>query len=123
MRISDWSSDVCSSDLVTHVLHHVARLRHRAEPAVAERTDQRLQIGFVDRRCGIAEREPFAVAFVHFLPVVELVRDGEREDFDIIHDRRAVREIGRAHVWTPVTNAPLVCRLLLDKKQNYTTEN
>src|SRR3546814_20142486 len=90
MRISDWSSDVCSSDLVTHVLHHVARLRHRAEPAVAERTDQRLQIGFVDRRCGIAEREPIAVAFVHFLPVVELVRDGEREDFYILHDRRAV---------------------------------
>src|SRR3546814_2100505 len=26
-------------------------------------------------------------------------------------------EIGRAHVWTPVTNAHLVCRLLLDKKK------
>src|SRR3546814_5870636 len=25
-------------------------------------------------------------------------------------------KIGRAHVWTPVTNAHLVCRLLLDKK-------
>src|SRR3546814_4273420 len=25
-------------------------------------------------------------------------------------------EIGRAHVWTPVTNAQLVCRLLLEKK-------
>src|SRR3546814_6365271 len=25
-------------------------------------------------------------------------------------------EIGRAHVCTPVTNAPLVCRLLLEKK-------
>src|SRR3546814_3220818 len=25
-------------------------------------------------------------------------------------------EIGRAHVCTPVTNAPLVCRLLLDNK-------
>src|SRR3546814_7970271 len=25
-------------------------------------------------------------------------------------------EIGRAHVWTPVTNAQLVCRLLLKKK-------
>src|SRR3546814_3007368 len=25
-------------------------------------------------------------------------------------------EIGRAHVWTPVTNAHLVCRLLLAKK-------
>src|SRR3546814_1659968 len=24
-------------------------------------------------------------------------------------------EIGRAHVWTPVTNAQLVCRLLLEK--------
>src|SRR3546814_5239444 len=32
-------------------------------------------------------------------------------------------EIGRAHVWTPVTNAQLVCRLLLDKKHNYTTPN
>src|SRR3546814_10187710 len=27
-----------------------------------------------------------------------------------------VTEIGRAHVWTPVTNAHLVCRLLLEKK-------
>src|SRR3546814_5679352 len=26
-------------------------------------------------------------------------------------------EIGRAHVWTPVTNAHLVCRLLLEKRQ------
>src|SRR3546814_10379606 len=28
-------------------------------------------------------------------------------------------EIGRAHVCTPVTNAHLVCRLLLEKKKNY----
>src|SRR3546814_4056899 len=28
-------------------------------------------------------------------------------------------EIGRAHVCTPVTNAPLVCRLLLEKKKSY----
>src|SRR3546814_6004997 len=27
-------------------------------------------------------------------------------------------EIGRAHVCTPVTNAQLVCRLLLEKKKN-----
>src|SRR3546814_2608505 len=26
-------------------------------------------------------------------------------------------KIGRAHVWTPVTNAPLVCRLLLEKNK------
>src|SRR3546814_10953412 len=30
----------------------------------------------------------------------------------------AVQEIGRAHVWTPVTNAPLVCRLLLAKQND-----
>ena len=27
-------------------------------------------------------------------------------------------EIGRAHVWTPVTRPDLVCRLLLEKKKN-----
>src|SRR3546814_8430616 len=37
------------------------------------------------------------------------------------HDGRPARyarsaEIGRAHVCTPVTNAPLVCRLLLEKQ-------
>src|SRR3546814_4297317 len=32
-----------------------------------------------------------------------------------------IREIGRAHVCTPVTNAHLVCRLLLEKKKNTTT--
>src|SRR3546814_5862861 len=32
----------------------------------------------------------------------------------------ARREIGRAHVSTPVTNAHLVCRLLLEKKNNLT---
>src|SRR3546814_9304820 len=33
--------------------------------------------------------------------------------------RGAAREIGRAHVCTPVTNAHLVCRLLLGKKKSY----
>src|SRR3546814_9927369 len=31
--------------------------------------------------------------------------------------RNLEKEIGRAHVWTTVTNAHLVCRLLLAKKQ------
>src|SRR3546814_12213050 len=35
---------------------------------------------------------------------------------DFVED---VPEIGRAHVWTPVTNAHLVCRLLLEKKKNH----
>src|SRR3546814_2860778 len=36
------------------------------------------------------------------------------------HTRLVTRvEIGRAHVSTPVTNAHLVCRLLLEKKKEY----
>src|SRR3546814_5742831 len=31
-------------------------------------------------------------------------------------------QIGRAHVWTPVTKAHLVCRLLLEKKKNTTND-
>src|SRR3546814_1761277 len=32
-------------------------------------------------------------------------------------------QIGRAHVCTPVTNAHLVCRLLLEKKKTISTSN
>src|SRR3546814_6946113 len=32
-------------------------------------------------------------------------------------------QIGRAHVLTPVTNAHLVCRLLLEKKKKYIRDN
>src|SRR3546814_7644320 len=35
----------------------------------------------------------------------------------------ATLEIGRAHVCTPVTNAHLVCRLLLEKKNNHASQN
>src|SRR3546814_8007504 len=43
--------------------------------------------------------------------------DGEGSPWN----RRAVIvEIGRAHVLTPVTNAHLVCRLLLEKKKTTT---
>src|SRR3546814_1272551 len=38
------------------------------------------------------------------------------------HQMQAL-EIGRAHVCTPVTNAHLVCRLLLEKKNRYTSTN
>src|SRR3546814_9849867 len=36
--------------------------------------------------------------------------------------RRCCRQIGRAHVRTPVTNAHLVCRLLLEKKKTTNTQ-
>src|SRR3546814_5085278 len=36
---------------------------------------------------------------------------------------RRVIAMGRAHVWTPVTNAQLVCRLHLEKKKKVTHED
>src|SRR3546814_7973370 len=42
--------------------------------------------------------------------------DMVRKEFD--DDQRATQEIGRAPVCTPVTNAKLVCRLLLQKKKS-----
>src|SRR3546814_9418388 len=40
----------------------------------------------------------------------------EKPVSDFLRTVRAGREIGRAHVCTPVTNAQLVCRILLEKK-------
>src|SRR3546814_1056650 len=42
------------------------------------------------------------------------------ENIRHVCDRHEPREIGRAHVCTPVTNAHLVCRLLLEKKKKST---
>src|SRR3546814_4021632 len=40
---------------------------------------------------------------------------------DVSREDIMAAEIGRAHVCTPVTNAHLVCRLLLEKKNHLTT--
>src|SRR3546814_6617044 len=127
MRISDWSSDVCSSDLAPlgADTEHGSFFAPRAYEidAIAQ-----------------LQREVFG-------PILHIVRfDGDRIDDIVdaingtgygltlgIHSRvdatvRRVAQrarvgniyvkIGRAHVCTPVTNAHLVCRLLLEKKQN-----
>src|SRR3546814_1805039 len=47
---------------------------------------------------------------------VILAAAGEKK-INVIKEVRAITEIGRAHVCTPVTNAHLVCRLLLEQKK------
>src|SRR3546814_9958299 len=37
-----------------------------------------------------------------------------------LRDRARAKQIGRAQVWTPVTTAHLVCRLLLEQKKHTT---
>src|SRR3546814_2521638 len=127
MRISDWSSDVCSSDLSpgldfeTKIIakpeaaqllrRELARKAYKPESiALGTNTDPYQP---VERRLKITRsilevlketRHPFTI--VTKSPLV-------LRDLDIL----APMEIGRAHVGTPVTKAHLVCRLLLEKKK------
>src|SRR3546814_17491702 len=45
-------------------------------------------------------------------------REGSRVQEEVKQLRRGIRKIGRAHVCTPVTNAHLVCRLLIDQQKS-----
>src|SRR3546814_6651086 len=129
MRISDWSSDVCSSDLrtVDYLIGTMIELPRAALKAgeIAEvgeffsfgtndltqttigisRDDAgRFLTQYVDK--GIFPRDPFVS--------LDIEGVGELIELDAERGRAARSEIGRAHVGTPVTNAHLVCRLLLE---------
>src|SRR3546814_3715573 len=43
----------------------------------------------------------------------------DRESYALTPGEKQACQIGRAHVLTPVTNAHLVCRLMLEKKNTY----
>src|SRR3546814_5526526 len=86
MRISDWSSDVCSSDLLAAgQLHPVAAVAREAHD---DRFGRWMGVCLFGRH---------------------LMDGGGHVTF----------QIGRAHDCTPVTNAHLVCCLLLEKKHNF----
>src|SRR3546814_8384323 len=128
MRISDWSSDVCSSDLMRQALAAVFFFRGQAAPAglaillvgfleVLRRGDHTvvpvaafLVTALVERGGHLAHE--LAAFFQHRVDDVT-AGIGEAELVaQLFHlDRKSTRR-------TPVTNAHLVCRLLLEKKKN-----
>src|SRR3546814_9521374 len=131
MRISDWSSDVCSSDLV--MTRHLKLAGESLEISLvftddAEQRslnrDYRMKdrptnvLSFPSMDDGMNDRGSAAAGQPRLLGDVVLARE------TIAREARAqgksMAEIGRAHVCTPVTNAQLVCRLLLEKKKNNT---
>src|SRR3546814_2192972 len=66
----------------------------------------------------ISGAEGFRPSTGRLRPSLEISHRGARcAQFQDVQARPAPRQIGRAHVCTPVTNAHLVCRLLLDKKK------
>src|SRR3546814_1056999 len=50
--------------------------------------------------------------------ILKIVADSKALDADEAEARSLSRQIGRAHVGTPDTNAHLVCRLLLEKTKH-----
>src|SRR3546814_5016423 len=98
MRISDWSSDVCSSDLGrVDLIEHLACLHILAFGEHALLDDA------ADLRAYLGDHVRHSPAGKRLLHRQGLGCNGQ---------------IGRAHVCTPVTNAHLVCRLLLEKKND-----
>src|SRR3546814_1455693 len=106
MRISDWSSDVCSSDLAAR----------RAFPGIA------LGGGMFSYFTELNRKRP-PVGLLDFVSHATCPIVHAADDRSVIQTLEAIPhiEIGRAHVCTPVTNAHLVCRLLLEKKKKQHT--
>src|SRR3546814_21084049 len=110
MRISDWSSDVCSSDLrVRRSPEHLGRVvpieEHRADRIFAHRSDavRQYKPAFVqfDRRAAIADLDelPREAGFQQQLaafPAIDRIRSQEVEILEI--GREACRESGCRYV-------------------------
>src|SRR3546814_6383124 len=87
----------------------MARLDQLVERARARRDDAHVD--------ALADR---SADHLHFARIQEFDQLGLRFQWnalDMVDDDAAAVEIGRAHVRTPVTNAQLDCRLLLEKKK------
>src|SRR3546814_1471118 len=114
MRISDWSSDVCSSDLRDGNLYivdipfgRIFRLSPEKEFTLVAEYDGEPnglkihkdgRIFIADFKHGILQLDPETGKVTPHCERIRLER---------------FQEIGRAHVCTPVTNAHIVCPLLL----------
>src|SRR3546814_1491510 len=132
MRISDWSSDVCSSDLhdVTHVVvpvrgHALVFGDHVAvQVEDAGHHAQAAQSGFFLRLAQGAPRQVAVAVGVaaELEPAIKLAVVGQPHALPRTVDQPGRggeltgQELGTAHVCTPVTTPHLVCRPLLTKK-------
>src|SRR3546814_1313213 len=115
MRISDWSSDVCSSDLrAAPIDRHMVkgnRLQHYAgQYRVPHRKAALHAIGGLDNRR--TQSRPLIKA-----DAINLERERRYHHLSARSGLTGAEKIGRAHVCTPVTNAHLICSLPLEKKK------
>src|SRR3546814_10430612 len=114
MRISDGSSDVCSSDL--------DRMSGFIVKSATEHASHGLDDGSIVGAAEVAGALEARVSGFGGRWFAEAFVDGREFNVAILDGPAGpqvlppAEKIGRAHVCTPVTNAHLVCRLLLEKQ-------
>src|SRR3546814_3622016 len=134
MRISDWSSDVCSSDLTYAMWWIRASIQEfilRSWSLVKMGTTAAQKKLFFNLRRMKNNLEAFEDGDLTPEHLTKIATDlGVTEEEVTSMNRRmamggdtSLNEIGRAHVCTPVTNAHLVCRLLLEHKNKPSTHH
>src|SRR3546814_2875025 len=121
MRISDWSSDVCSSDLALVTVEREGVLASYVteisgkDPVIEVKMpgsyapDVYVSVLAVRGRVDGFWSWLSHPAYKWGLPFGPPVATQPTATVDLA--KPADRQIGRAHVWTPVTNAHLVCLL------------
>src|SRR3546814_4229281 len=123
MRISDWSSDVCSSDLggnegsidrnIGWWLDRVHPDDHLSLKAASKNAFERREAEWTANFRLKTSRGRYIPVLLRGFHVYAASGNLERIIATAI-DLSVVNEIGRAHVRTPVTNAQLDCILLLE---------
>src|SRR3546814_2661631 len=117
MRISDWSSDVCSSDLRVK-----ASAVAPAKPAMTLFLPRRRTLRALDFITVLPKLTWPSPATTTWLPlrteriVVPCHRRGEFSDMDCQMGKSGGRENGRAHGGTPIPTSPLECTPPFEKK-------
>src|SRR3546814_1504241 len=131
MRISDWSSDVCSSDLVCLPARDEAAtvgvIVERLRKSLVEDVDLVDEVLVVDDHSTDRTAAVAATAGARVVAVDDVLSElggGEGKGEALWKSVAAsvgdlivwcdadIPAIGRAHISTPVTTAPLVCRFL-----------
>src|SRR3546814_7119992 len=127
MRISDWSSDACSSDLSRVLRAAVSGLAALCIAGAAS-AQERVEVASPEALLEFFENLDYTPeawqAGIREVPRVYLMDVGEHwkvnsQNIEVIQKKRIfyrnIGQIGRAHVGTPVTNSHIVFRLLLEK--------
>src|SRR3546814_7012977 len=113
MRISDWSSDVCSSDLARS---SAIKLAASSSDRSSGPTREVAGSGYCASACSSSVGGSSSGAWA-FSKLERATAESVREsDTAAIRASTDFPQIGRAHVRTPATNAHLVGGLRLEKK-------